>query len=239
MNMLSIQHLTKTYRGASRPAVDDLSLEVREGEIFAFIGHNGAGKTTTLKAAVGALNFDAGRIEICGHDLAADPLSCKRALAYLPDNPDLYDHLTGAQYLRFIADIYGVGAAERRQRIEQYAGELEIQDRLGELIGGYSHGMKQKLAFVAAFVHAPRLLVLDEPFVGLDPKAAFTVKNLMHELCGRGGAIFFSTHVLDVAQKLCDRVAIIKEGRLVCSGGMHEILQDRSLEDVFLELVDE
>ncbi len=237
--MLKIEHLTKTYRGASRPAVDDLSLEVASGEIFAFIGHNGAGKTTTIKAVVGALAYDGGEITIDGHDLAQEPLACKSILAYIPDNPDLYDHLTGWQYLRFVADIYRVDAETRRRRIEQYAKELEIYDRLAELIGGYSHGMKQKLAFVAAFLHEPKLLVLDEPFVGLDPKAAFTVKQMMHELCGRGGAIFFSTHVLDVAEKLCDRVAIIKEGRLLCAGGMHEILHDRSLEDVFLELVDE
>lgn len=236
--MLQINNLTKKYRGMDSPAVDALSLQVSPGEIFAFIGHNGAGKTTTIKAAVGALSYDSGTITIDGHDLAADPMACKHAIAFIPDNPDLYEHLTGWQYINFIANIYDVDTAVRAQRVEHYAKELEIYDRLPELISGYSHGMKQKLSFVTAFLHDPKLMVLDEPFVGLDPKAAFTVKNMMREMCDRGGAIFFSTHVLDVAEKLCDRVAIIKEGRLLCSGGMHEILHDRSLEDVFLELVE-
>ena len=234
--MLNIQHFTKTY--GEKKAVDDLSLHIAPGEIYGFIGHNGAGKTTTLKAAVGILQFDAGEITIGGHSIQTEPLACKRLLAYIPDNPDLYDFMSGIQYLNFIADVFGIPAAERWARIEPYADAFELTGDLGQPISAYSHGMKQKLAIIAAWIHDPKLIIMDEPFVGLDPKAAHLLKGMMRELCDVGGAIFFSTHVLEVAEKLCDKVAIIKGGRLIRSGTMEEVMGDDSLEDVFLELED-
>ena len=234
--MLDIQHLTKTY--GEKKAVDDLSLRIAPGEIYGFIGHNGAGKTTTLKAAVGILQFDAGDIFIGGRSIRTDPLGCKRQLAYIPDNPDLYDFMSGIQYLNFIADIFGIPAAERWARIEPLADAFELTGDLGQPVSAYSHGMKQKLAIIAAWIHDPKLIIMDEPFVGLDPKAAHLLKGMMRELCDVGGAIFFSTHVLEVAEKLCDKVAIIKGGRLIRSGTMEEVKGDDSLEDVFLELED-
>ena len=234
--MLNIQHFTKTY--GEKKAVDDLSLHIAPGEIYGFIGHNGAGKTTTLKAAVGILQFDAGEITIGGHSIQTEPLACKRLLAYIPDNPDLYDFMSGIQYLNFIADVFGIPAAERWARIEPYADAFELTGDLGQPISAYSHGMKQKLAIIAAWIHDPKLIIMDEPFVGLDPKAAHLLKGMMRELCDVGGAIFFSTHVLEVAEKLCDKVAIIKGGRLIRSGTMEEVKGDDSLEDVFLELED-
>ena len=234
--MLKIEHLSKTY--GEKKAVDDLSLHIRPGEIYGFIGHNGAGKTTTLKAAVGILQFDAGEITIGGHSIQTEPLACKRLLAYIPDNPDLYDFMSGIQYLNFIADIFGIPAAERWARIEPYADAFELTGDLAQPISAYSHGMKQKLAIIAAWIHDPKLIIMDEPFVGLDPKAAHLLKGMMRELCDVGGAIFFSTHVLEVAEKLCDKVAIIKGGRLIRSGTMEEVRGDDSLEDVFLELED-
>ena len=234
--MLDIQHLTKTY--GEKKAVDDLSLHIAPGEIYGFIGHNGAGKTTTLKAAVGILQFDAGDIFIGGRSIRTDPLGCKRQLAYIPDNPDLYDFMSGIQYLNFIADVFGIPAAERWARIEPLADAFELTGDLGQPVSAYSHGMKQKLAIIAAWIHDPKLIIMDEPFVGLDPKAAHLLKGMMRELCDVGGAIFFSTHVLEVAEKLCDKVAIIKGGRLIRSGTMEEVKGDDSLEDVFLELED-
>ena len=235
--MLTIQHLTKRY--GEKKAVDDLSLHIAPGEIYGFIGHNGAGKTTTLKSVVGILQFDEGEITIDGHSVKADPLTCKRELAYIPDNPDLYDFMTGIKYLNFVADIFGVGAAERQARIRRYADAFELTDDLAQPIAAYSHGMKQKLAIIAAWLHQPRLIIMDEPFVGLDPKASHLLKGMMREVCDNGGAIFFSTHVLEVAEKLCDKVAIIKGGRLIRSGTMEEVKGDDSLEEVFLELEDE
>ena len=232
--MLNIQHFTKTY--GEKRAVDDLSLHIAPGEIYGFIGHNGAGKTTTLKAAVGILQFDAGDIFIGGRSIRTDPLGCKRQLAYIPDNPDLYDFMSGIQYLNFIADVFGIPAAERWARIEPYADAFELTGDLGQPISAYSHGMKQKLAIIAAWIHDPKLIIMDEPFVGLDPKAAHLLKGMMRELCDVGGAIFFSTRVLEVAEKLCDKVAIIKGGRLIRSGTMEEVKGDDSLEEVFLEL---
>ena len=234
--MLNIQHFTKTY--GEKRAVDDLSLHIAPGEIYGFIGHNGAGKTTTLKAAVGILQFDAGEITIGGHSIKTEPLACKQLLAYIPDNPDLYDFMSGIQYLNFIADVFGIPAAERWARIEPYADAFELTGDLGQPVSAYSHGMKQKLAIIAAWIHDPKLVIMDEPFVGLDPKAAHRLKGMMRELCDVGGAIFFSTHVLEVAEKLCDKVAIIKGGRLIRSGTMEEVKGDDSLEDVFLELED-
>ena len=234
--MLNIQHFTKTY--GEKRAVDDLSLHIAPGEIYGFIGHNGAGKTTTLKAAVGILQFDAGEITIGGHSIQTEPLACKRLLAYIPDNPDLYDFMSGIQYLNFIADIFGIPAAERWARIEPLADAFELTGDLGQPVSAYSHGMKQKLAIIAAWIHDPKLIIMDEPFVGLDPKAAHLLKGMMRELCDVGGAIFFSTHVLEVAEKLCDKVAIIRSGRLIRSGTMEEVKGDDSLEDVFLELED-
>ncbi len=234
--MLQIQHLTKSYGG--KKAVDDLSLHIRPGEICGFIGHNGAGKTTTLRSVAGILQFDAGEITIGGKSIKTDPLACKRELAYIPDNPDLYEFMTGIRYLQFIADIFAVPAQERRERIRELAGRFELTDDLAQPIAAYSHGMKQKLAIIAAWLHHPRLIVMDEPFVGLDPKASHLLKGMMRELCDQGGAIFFSTHVLEVAEKLCDKVAIIKEGRLIRSGSMEEVKGDDSLEQVFLELED-
>ena len=234
--MLQIQHLTQSYGG--KKAVDDLSLHIRPGEICGFIGHNGAGKTTTLRSVVGILQFDAGEITIGGKSIKTDPLACKRELAYIPDNPDLYEFMTGIRYLQFIADIFAVPAQERQERIRELAGRFELTDDLAQPIAAYSHGMKQKLAIIAAWLHHPRLIVMDEPFVGLDPKASHLLKGMMRELCDQGGAIFFSTHVLEVAEKLCDKVAIIKEGRLIRSGSMEEVKGDDSLEQVFLELED-
>ena len=232
--MLNIQHLTKTY--GDKKAVDDLTLHIAPGEIYGFIGHNGAGKTTTLKCAVGILQFDAGTITIDGTDLKADPLACKRKLAYIPDNPDLYDYMTGIKYLSFIADVFGVDAQTRQARIRQYGDIFEITGDLAQPIAAYSHGMKQKLAIITAWLHQPKLIIMDEPFVGLDPKASHLLKGMMREVCDQGGAIFFSTHVLEVAEKLCDKVAFIKGGKLIRSGTMEEVKGDDSLEEVFLEL---
>lgn len=237
--MLKIEHLTKHYKGSSK-GVTDLSLHIAPGDIYAFIGHNGAGKTTTLKCVAGIQDFDAGSIRIGGKDIREMPLECKRQFAYIPDNPDLYEYLTGIQYLNFIADVFGVGARERQERIQKYGDAFEITDSLGDLISTYSHGMKQKLALLSALVHQPKLLILDEPFVGLDPKAAVILKDIMREICAEGGAIFFSTHVLDVAEKLCNKVAIIKEGILVASGDMEKIVkQGQSLESIFMEVVED
>ena len=235
--MLYIQYLTKRY--GEKKAVDDLSLHIAPGEIYGFIGHNGAGKTTTLKAVVGILPFEEGEITINGVSVKTDPLTCKRQLAYIPDNPDLYDYMTGSKYLDFIADIFGVGAEERQERIRKYADLFELTDDLAQPIAAYSHGMKQKLAIISAWLHQPKLIIMDEPFVGLDPKASHTLKGMMREVCDQGGAIFFSTHVLEVAEKLCDKVAIIKGGRLIRAGTMEEVKGDDSLEEVFLELEDE
>ena len=234
--MLSIQNLTKTY--GDKCAVDHLSLHIAPGEIYGFIGHNGAGKTTTLKSVAGILTFDEGEIFIGGVSVKADPLACKRQLAYIPDNPDLYEFMTGIQFLNFIADIFGVSAADRQERIRKYADIFELTADLAQPIAAYSHGMKQKLAIISAWMHQPRLILMDEPFVGLDPKASHLLKGMMREVCDQGGAIFFSTHVLEVAEKLCDKVAIIKGGRLIRSGTMEEVRGDDSLEEVFLELED-
>ena len=232
--MLQIEHLTKTY--GEKKAVDDLSLHILPGEIYGFIGHNGAGKTTTLKSVAGILRFDAGEIRIAGTSIRTDPLACKRKIAYIPDNPDLYDYMTGIQYLNFIANIFGVSAADRQARIRELAERFELTNDLAQPIAAYSHGMKQKLAIISAWLHAPQLVVMDEPFVGLAPKAAHLLKGMMRELCDRGGAIFFSTHVLEVAEKLCDKVAILRAGKLIRSGTMDEVKGDDSLEEVFLEL---
>ena len=232
--MLDISHLTKLY--GDKKAVDDLTLHIAPGEICAFIGHNGAGKTTTLKACCGLLQFDEGSITLCGRDIAREPEECKRRLAYIPDNPDLYDFLTGIRFLNFIADIFGVDSDTRQERIRRYADVFELTADLAQPVSAYSHGMKQKLAIVAAWLHEPELILMDEPFVGLDPIAAHKLKEMMREHCDRGGAIFFSTHVLEVAEKLCDRVAIIRQGRLVVSGDMDSVRGDASLEEVFLEL---
>ena len=232
--MLKIEHLTKAY--GEKKAVDDLNLHIAPGEIYGFIGHNGAGKTTTLKSVAGILQFDVGEITIGGISIKENPLECKRRFAYIPDNPDLYDYMTGIKYLNFIADIFGVGANERQARIRKYADAFELTADLAQPIAAYSHGMKQKLAIIAAWLHEPKLILMDEPFVGLDPKASHLLKEMMREVCDEGGAIFFSTHVLEVAEKLCDKVAIIKSGRLIRSGTMEEVKGDESLEDVFLEL---
>ena len=232
--MLNIQHLVKNY--GEKKAVDDLCLHIAPGEIYGFIGHNGAGKTTTLKSVAGILRVDAGEITIDGTSIKANPLECKRKFAYIPDNPDLYDYMTGIKYLNFIADIFGVSAAERQERIKKYADAFELTADLAQPIAAYSHGMKQKLAIISAWLHKPKLIIMDEPFVGLDPKASHLLKEMMREVCDQGGAIFFSTHVLEVAEKLCDKVAIIKAGKLIRSGTMEEVKGDDSLEDVFLEL---
>ncbi|MBC8557399.1 ABC transporter ATP-binding protein [Jutongia hominis] len=232
--MLKIERLTKIY--GEKRAVDDLSLHIRPGEIYGFIGHNGAGKTTTIKACCGILNFEEGNIQIDGISVKENPLECKKKLAYIPDNPDLYDFMTGIRYLNFIADIFGVNANDRQERIHKYADMFELTQDLAQPISAYSHGMKQKLAIISALIHEPKLIIMDEPFVGLDPKASHLLKETMHELCATGTAIFFSTHVLEVAEKLCDKVAIIKEGRLICSGTMEEVKGDASLEEVFLEM---
>lgn len=232
--MLKIEHLTKTYD--QYKAVDDLSLHIERGEIYGFIGHNGAGKTTTLKSIVGILPFDNGDIIIDGQSIKTNPMECKKNMAYIPDNPDLYEYLSGIQYLNFVADIYHVSKSDREARIHKYATMLELVDDLAQPISAYSHGMKQKLAVIAAFIHEPRLIIMDEPFVGLDPKASHLLKQMMREHCDQGGAIFFSTHVLEVAEKLCDRIAIIKQGKLVISGRTQDVIGNDSLEDVFLEL---
>lgn len=232
--MLRIKNLTKTY--GDKKAVDDLSLHIQRGEIYGFIGHNGAGKTTTLKSVVGILDFDEGEIYIDGKSIKNSPVDCKRLIAYIPDNPDLYDFMSGIKYLNFVADIFGVSADERQESIRKYADAFDLTKDLAQPISSYSHGMKQKLAVIAAWLHSPKLIIMDEPFVGLDPKAAFILKEMMREHCDKGGAIFFSTHVLEVAEKLCDKVAIIKQGKLIKSGTMKEVRCDESLEEVFLEL---
>lgn len=235
--MLKIEHLTKKY--GDFKAVDDLSLHIAPGEIYGFIGHNGAGKTTTLKSVVGILQFDNGEIYIDGTSITADPLKCKKEIAYIPDNPDIYEFMTGIKYLNFVADIFGVSAADRQEKIRKYAEIFELSSDLAQPISTYSHGMKQKLAIISAWIHSPKLIIMDEPFVGLDPKAAHLLKGMMREICDNGGAIFFSTHVLEVAEKLCDKIAIIKEGKIVRSGTMEEVKGDDSLEAVFLELEEE
>lgn len=232
--MLRIEHLTKVY--GDKKAVDDLSLHIQPGEIYGFIGHNGAGKTTTLKSVVGILQFDEGEITIDGISIREQPLACKKKFAYIPDNPDLYDFMTGIKYLNFIANVFGVDENTRQERIRKYAELFELTNDLGQPIAAYSHGMKQKLAIIAAWMHDPKLIIMDEPFVGLDPKASHLLKGMMREVCDNGGAIFFSTHVLEVAEKLCDKVAIIKGGKLIRSGTMEEVKGDDSLEEVFLEL---
>lgn len=235
--MLSIKNYSKSY-SKGKKVVDNISIEVQPGEIFGFIGHNGAGKTTTIKAVVGILDFEEGTILINGNDIKKDPLTCKRDIAYIPDNPDLYNSLTGIQYLNFIGDIFEVPKFEREALVKKYSDAFEITKALGDVISSYSHGMKQKLALISALIHKPKLLVLDEPFVGLDPKAAHLLKGFMRELCDEGGAIFFSTHVLEVAEKLCDKVAIIKGGKIVASGTTEEVKGDGSLEELFMELID-
>ena len=234
MIMLRIEHLTKIY--GEKKAVDDLSLHILPGEIFGFIGHNGAGKSTTIKSAVGILKFDEGMISICGKNIKDDPVACKKDLAYIPDNPDLYEFMSGIKYLNFIADIFAIPADVRQEKIRKYADLFELTQDLGQPVSAYSHGMKQKLAVISAWLHDPKLIVMDEPFVGLDPKASHLLKEMMREHCNKGGAIFFSTHVLEVAEKLCDKVAIIKQGRLIRSGTMEQVKGDDSLEEVFLEL---
>ena len=235
-SILSIENLSKTY-GGDKKAVSNLSLNVRSGEIHAFIGRNGAGKTTTLRAVVGLMDFDEGEITIDGHSIRNEPVQCKKVLAYIPDNPDLYDYISGIQYLDFVCDIYGVSETDRRERIDRLSSVFGLQDDLGNLIGSYSHGMKQKLAIIGALSHDPKLLILDEPFVGLDPESTHSLKMMMREMCDSGCAVFFSTHVLDVAERLCDTVSVIKSGRLAASGGMDEVRGDSTLEDAFLELM--
>ncbi len=232
--MLKIENLTKNY--GDKKAVDNLSLHIQPGEIYGFIGHNGAGKTTTLKSTVGILEFDKGEIYIDGISIKDDPIACKKEIAYIPDNPDMYEFMTGMQYLNFIADIFGIGANERKEQIKKYADIFELTADLNESVLSYSHGMRQKLAIIAAWIHSPKLIIMDEPFVGLDPKAAHKLKEMMKEKCSENGAIFFSTHVLEVAEKPCDKVAIIKNGKLIRSGTMDEVKGDESLESVFLEL---
>ncbi len=233
--LLEIKNLSKTYSGGKK-AVDNLNLNVEAGDIYGFIGHNGAGKTTTIRAAVGVMDFDDGEIFIDGHSVKRESVLCKSITAYIPDNPDLYDYLTGIQYLNYMGDMFNVAKAEREIRIKKYADCFELTGNLGDLISSYSHGMRQKLALIAAFIHQPRLLVLDEPFVGLDPMASFHLKSMMRELCDTGSAIFFSTHVLEVAEKLCNKIAIIKSGKLIASGLTEEVRGDKSLESVFLEV---
>ena len=232
--ILEIRHYSKSY-SEGKKAADDVSLSVMSGDIYGFIGHNGAGKSTTIRAVVGVLDFTEGEIYIDGHSVKDEPIACKRITAYIPDNPDLYENLTGIQYLNFVADVFNIPAGERTERIRKYAHLFEITEALGDLIGSYSHGMKQKVAIISALIHNPRLLVLDEPFVGLDPKATFTLKEIMHDMCREGTAVFFSTHVLDVAEKLCNKVAIIRHGRIIASGTMEELTEGQSLEEAFLE----
>lgn len=235
--MLRIINYSKSYKNGHK-AVDQLSLDVNAGEIYGFIGHNGAGKTTTIKAIVGILDLTEGDILIDGHSITKEPLLCKQKLAYIPDNPDLYDSFTGIDYLNFIADLFGLSSVERETQIKKYSAAFELTPYLGDLISSYSHGMKQKIALISAFIHSPKLLVLDEPFVGLDPKASHTLKQLMREFCDHGSAIFFSTHVLEVAEKLCDQVAIIKDGKLMAKGKVTDVIGNQSLENVFMELID-
>lgn len=233
--MLVIQNLSKTYKGGKK-AVSGLSLEIEAGDIYGFIGHNGAGKTTTIKAVAGILDFEEGDILVDGLSVKKQPLECKKKIAYIPDNPDLYEYLTGIQYLNFIADIFQVPKEEREKQIGKYADIFELTASLGDLISSYSHGMKQKLAIISALIHRPKLMILDEPFVGLDPKASVLLKDIMREMCADGAAIFFSTHVLEVAEKLCNKVAIIKQGTLVVAGKTQDVVQDKSLEDLFMEI---
>ena len=235
--ILEIRNYSKTY-GEGKKAADNVSLTVMSGDIYGFIGHNGAGKSTTIRAVVGVLDFTEGDIFIDGHSVKTESMDCKRVTAYIPDNPDLYENLTGIQYLNFIADVFEIDAKTREERIKRYADLFEITDALGDQIGSYSHGMKQKVAIISALIHEPKLMVLDEPFVGLDPKASFTLKEIMREMCGKGMAIFFSTHVLDVAEKLCNKIAIIKQGRIIESGTIEELTGGQSLEEAFLETVD-
>lgn len=232
--MLKIEHLTKMYGNTA--AVSDLTLSIEPGEIYGFIGHNGAGKTTTLKSVAGILNFDQGQITVGGFDIRKNSIEAKKIMAYIPDNPDIYDYMNAIQYLNFVADIYEISQADRQERIQKYGDMFDLTEKLANPVNSYSHGMKQKLAIMGALVHDPKLILMDEPFVGLDPSAAFLVKQTMREICDNGGAIFFSTHVLEVAEKLCDKVAIIKGGKLVKSGTMEEVKGDESLEEVFLEL---
>ncbi|WP_078767042.1 ABC transporter ATP-binding protein [Eubacterium uniforme] len=233
--MLEIKNFTKLY-GGGKKAADNINITINSGDICGFIGHNGAGKSTTIRAAVGVLDFTEGEILIDGHSVKKEPVKCKQITAYIPDNPDIYENLTGIEYLNFISDVFGIKGKLREERIKKYADIFGITDSLGDLIRSYSHGMRQKIAIISALIHEPKLLVLDEPFVGLDPKATFTLKEIMRDMCGKGSAVFFSTHVLDVAEKLCNRVVIIKEGRIIASGTMDELTKDRSLEDVFLEV---
>ena len=235
--MLEIKNFSKAYKQGKK-AVDNISLTINSGDIFGFIGHNGAGKTTTIKSVVGILEFTEGEITIDGISIKDNPIECKNKMAYIPDNPDLYEALTGIQYLSFISDIYGVSKSQREELIKKYADKLELTRYLGDLISSYSHGMKQKLAVISALIHKPKLLVLDEPFVGLDPKAAHTLKEIMKEICDEGSAIFFSTHVLEVAEKLCNKIAIIKDGKIVASGRTDEVRGDNSLEEIFMGLID-
>lgn len=236
--MLEIKHYSKSY-GGGKKAADDVCLTVEKGDIYGFIGHNGAGKSTTIRAVVGVLDFSEGEIFIDSHSVKEEPIACKKVTAYIPDNPDLYENLTGIQYLNFVADAFGIGTEERKERIKKYGDLFEITDSLGDLISSYSHGMKQKTAIISALIHQPKLLVLDEPFVGLDPKATFTLKELMREMCQNGTAVFFSTHVLDVAEKLCNKIAIIKHGKIIASGSLEELTKGHSLEETFLEADDE
>lgn len=238
MSVLEIKNYSKSY-GEEKKAADSVTLTVEAGDIYGFIGHNGAGKSTTIRAVVGVLDFTEGEIYIDGHSVKEEPVECKKITAYIPDNPDLYDNLTGIQYLNFIADVFEISVEEREKSIKKYADMFEITNDLGDQIGAYSHGMKQKVAIISALIHNPKLLVLDEPFVGLDPKATFTLKEIMHELCKNGTAVFFSTHVLDVAEKLCNKIAIIKSGKIIASGTTEELTNGNSLESVFMEVVDE
>ncbi len=238
MSVLEIKNYSKVYSGTKK-AADDISLTVESGDIYGFIGHNGAGKSTTIRAIVGVLDFTDGEIYIDGHSVKREPLECKKITAYIPDNPDLYENLTGIQYLNFIADVFDIDAETREKRIKEYGDRFEITEALGDPIASYSHGMKQKVAIISALIHEPKLMVMDEPFVGLDPKAAHDLKEIMHDMCKRGSAVFFSTHVLDVAEKLCNKVAIIKAGKIITKGTMEELVGDKSLEEVFLEGVDE
>ncbi|MBR6282626.1 MAG: ABC transporter ATP-binding protein [Lachnospiraceae bacterium] len=236
--VLDIQGYTKSY-GGSKKAADNVTLSVEAGDIYGFIGHNGAGKSTTIRAVVGVLDFTEGNIYIDGHSVKEESMACKRVTAYIPDNPDLYENLTGIQYLNFIADVFDIDEATRAERIQKYGDMFEITEALGDLISSYSHGMNQKVAIISALIHEPKLMVLDEPFVGLDPKASYTLKQIIHEMCENGAAVFFSTHVLDVAEKLCNKVAIIKQGQIIAAGTMEELTGDQSLEEVFLEVEDE
>lgn len=238
MSLLQIENYTKVYSGAKK-AADNITLNVEAGDIYGFIGHNGAGKSTTIRAIVGVLDFTDGEIFIDGHSVKKEPIECKKVTAYIPDNPDLYENLTGIQYLNFVADVFEIDADVREARIREYADKLEITSALGDPISSYSHGMKQKVAIISALIHEPKLMVMDEPFVGLDPKAAYDLKEIMHDMCKKGTAVFFSTHVLDVAEKLCNKVAIIKAGKIIANGTMEELVGDKSLEEVFLEEIDE